>query len=165
MKHLILLRHANTENATTGQKDFDRALTAQGRRDATEVAKGLRNAAIVPHLIICSAAQRAQTTATLLAMQLEIAESQLLIDARIYSASVAELLAIIRTAPPCERLLLVGHNPTISELADRLASDTRIPALPTCGMVSMIFETDHWDQVNFGAGTNVLMDSPDNSLR
>jgi phosphohistidine phosphatase len=163
MKHLTLVRHAQAEPAGVGEQDVDRLLTRRGMQEATLMARRLQQTAQVPDRIISSTARRAHSTASLLANTLQLSEASLVADARIYAAGPMELLTVLRGAPLCERLLLVGHNPTISELADRLSAKTRIPTLPTCGLVSLQFEIQDWSQLNWSTGIDVSIDSPDRS--
>jgi phosphohistidine phosphatase len=162
MKHLTLLRHAHTETASNGQKDFDRALTSQGMREAARMAELIQQLNIIPDKIICSAARRAHTTALLVAQALQLPASKLLTHANIYSASLPELLSIIQSSTNCDRLMLVAHNPTISELADELARDTRVSALPTSGMVDFRFDISSWNELSLKSGDNVQLYSPSN---
>jgi phosphohistidine phosphatase len=161
MKHLILVRHAQAESAAPGQQDFDRLLTRKGMQEATEMARRLQRASMVPEKIITSEARRAHTTATLFATTLQFDAAHLLIDKRIYSAGQLELLAVLRSAPNCTRLLLVGHNPTISELSGLLSKDNIIGALPTCGVVSLYFDINNWSELDTDSGYDVTVDSPD----
>ena len=70
MKTLVLLRHAETENAYSGQKDFDRELTNTGISDAIYKGKIFKDKNIVVDLILSSSANRTSKTAELIAEQI-----------------------------------------------------------------------------------------------
>jgi phosphohistidine phosphatase len=62
MKSLYLLRHAKSSWRDPGLNDHDRPLSKRGQQTAKTVAAYLRRAKIVPDLVICSTAKRAQQT-------------------------------------------------------------------------------------------------------
>src|SRR5581483_11632520 len=79
----------------------------------------------------------------------------------LYGADAAQLLATIRTASMTDpkRLMLVGHNPGMHELALALtgagegaARKALVDNLPTSGLALLDFATDDWDEVTFRRG-------------
>jgi phosphohistidine phosphatase len=119
VRRLILLRHAKSD--WPGGSDHDRPLAARGRRDAPAVGRWLRDAGIIPDLVVCSTARRARETWELAAEQLDRAVP-VEYDRRVYDASADDLLDVATEAPTAVRtLLVVGHNPAIQELAVGLA--------------------------------------------
>jgi phosphohistidine phosphatase len=87
----------------------------------------------------------------------------------LYGADAAELLQIIRSASETDpqRLLLVGHNPGMHELALALAGSGDAAGrtaladnLPTSGLAIFDFDIDDWADVAFRRGKLVLFVSP-----
>jgi phosphohistidine phosphatase len=89
--------------------------------------------------------------------------------AELYGADPARLLQIIRMAEATDpkRLMLVGHNPGMHELALALAGDGDATAkkalednLPTSGLAIFDFAIEDWSDVAFRRGTLVRFLSP-----
>jgi len=113
------MRHAKAGDLPGGP-DAERALNPRGRRDAAAAGDWLRGHGLIPDLVLCSAARRARQTwqqvAAGLAVPVTVRE-----DPRLYEASSAELLDVIRAAPPdTATLMYVGHNPAAQDMASGL---------------------------------------------
>jgi phosphohistidine phosphatase len=147
-KRLILMRHAKSAWSDTDLRDFDRPLNKRGIRDAPRMGKLLFQKGIQPDLIISSDAVRALTTAKLIAQELGYPVERIHTNHALYLAPPNVLLdALSSSSSDCETLLLVAHNPGMTELANRL-SEARIDNLPTCGV--FIVESDAPDWTTFG---------------
>lgn len=118
---LVLLRHAEAE--VFGASDAERVLTARGRVDAAAVGRWLAAEGVVPDLAVVSPAARARETWTLVAAGLPAAPP-CEVDLRVYANDVDTLLAVVEEADPAVgTLAVVGHNPSVSDLAHALGSD------------------------------------------
>lgn len=135
MKQLILLRHAKSGWADGG-RDFDRPLSARGERDAPEMAARLAARGFRPQLIVASGARRALTTAQKMAAVFDYLLADIDIVDALYQASEQTWIAQIRALPVrCTAVLMVGHNPVITAVANRLCPLARIGHMPTCAML------------------------------
>ena len=119
MRELILLRHAHAESASPGQADHERPLSATGLQEARDAGEWLRRQALQPDRVLCSPALR--TRATLEALG-DIGGGERREEAAIYDASVGDLIALADAHRDANRLLLVGHNPGLEQLAALLHS-------------------------------------------
>jgi phosphohistidine phosphatase len=116
-RRLLLIRHAK---AADGPIDAERPLTERGTRQATAMGSRLEQAGLAPDRVVVSPAVRAAQTWELVSGQLGTAPPSTT-DERIYDNTVEALLAIIRETPDDVRTVaLVGHNPSIGELAHDL---------------------------------------------
>jgi phosphohistidine phosphatase len=108
---LLLWRHAE---AAAGEPDLARPLTERGRRQAERMARFLAPRLPADLRVIVSPARRAQETARALGRSFETVE-------RIApGCAVAEILDAAGW-PGSERpVLVVGHQPTLGELAAKL---------------------------------------------
>lgn len=159
---LTLVRHARAEPARPGVEDARRELDAQGRAEAVEIGRRLREQALVPDRIACSPAARALTTATLLARELGVATQEIARDPRLYLASSEQLLTVVRELGGNARhLLLVGHNPGISEFADELSTDRTVGSLPTGGVYTQRVAIDDWSALEWASGMEGMLEFPD----
>ena len=171
MRRLMLLRHAKTEHEAPTSRDQDRRLDNRGRQDAAEIGGWIGRHPPFPELVLVSYAIRAHQTWEIAweAMKGLAPEPQVELTPELYGADPAELLEVIRDAsdPDPQRLMLVGHNPGIHELALALAGSGD-PAgrtalahnLPTSGLAVFDFAIDDWSEVAFRRGRLVLFVSP-----
>jgi phosphohistidine phosphatase len=161
MKQLTLIRHGTAEPALGGQPDWDRALEARGIRDAQKMGKHLRGKHAKPDLFLSSPAVRALVTAQHIAHELGLPPTSIQKRERLYLASPKDLLALLcELGGTAQQLWLVGHNPGISEFADRLSSERRIDNMPTCAIVQMEFDFQEWRDLGWGLGVNVEFEYP-----
>lgn len=114
MRQLILLRHAHAEPADAGQDDRQRGLSDTGREEAQAAGAWLRAHAIVPDRVLYSSAARTRETFEALG---DVGGTPAREVAAIYEASPGTLAALVDANLDSERLLLVGHNPGLEQLA------------------------------------------------
>lgn len=118
-RQLVLLRHA--KSAWLDVPDHDRPLAKRGLRDAPGAGRWLRQAGYVPDLVVCSTARRTSETWELAAAELG-ASPPVRFERRVYEANTAQLLQLVRESPATAgTLLVVGHEPTMSQLTLLLA--------------------------------------------
>ena len=147
MKTLILVRHAKSSWKHPGLPDRLRPLNKRGQHDAPVMGKRLAKREITPDLIVSSPAARAMATAESIAREIGHPEEEIRADERLYGASAFELLEIIQELDDAlEHVMLIGHNPGLTDLANDLGCD--IDNIPTCGIVEMEFDTDSWAHVD-----------------
>jgi phosphohistidine phosphatase len=161
MKTLCLLRHGHAGRGT-GLQDFDRPLSVAGVEAASRVTAILRAADLLPDLVFCSSAERAQQTWEALASGLNAEEMDgLAIELRedLYLASEAQLLVALRAIPDAaSRLLLIAHNPGLHRLARALAGpSSQAQALarlgqdfPPAGLAVLTYNKPGWAELSSG---------------
>jgi phosphohistidine phosphatase len=163
-KRLVLLRHAKSGWSDTELRDFDRPLSNRGMRDAPRMGQLLLQKGIQPDLIISSDAVRALTTAKLVAQELGYPVANILTSHALYLAPPNVLLdAVSNASSDCETVLLVAHNPGMTELANRL-SDAHIDNLPTCGVFMVETTLPDWASFETGGGSFAGFLSPKQDL-
>lgn len=156
---LTLLRHAKAVSARADQEDFDRTLEASGRHDAEHVARRLQARGRIPDVMLTSPAARALETAQ--AFTAVFGSPTILRDERLYLASSHALLEIIRERGGTARhLMVVGHNPGISELADKLSAERPLGSMPTCAAYTLRFDIEDWRKLDWRTGVDVEFDRP-----
>lgn len=113
---LLLLRHGKAENrSSVGQTDFSRALLEKGREQARNAARLLREAEMLPELVLCSPLVRTRQTAETFTAAAEISGpvSQVWLSSGMNPETALKELAAF---PEFERIMLVGHEPDLSFL-------------------------------------------------
>lgn len=162
MKQLILIRHAKSSWKDPNLEDRRRPLNKRGTKDAPRMGARLARRGIVPDAIISSPAARAFETAQIIAKKLGYRRKKIVVDERVYGASVADLLDVIRGVDDAAvQLMVFGHNPELTELANRLGTRA-IDNIPTCGVLELGFATDTWQEVGDVAGKELLFEYPKN---
>ena len=160
MKLLTLIRHAKSSWRDSDLPDFERPPNKRGRRDAPLMAKRLAASGQLPELLISSPAERAATTAGVMAAALGWEKEHIVWERSLYLASTGQLLdAVLGLDDGIGHAALVGHNPGITNLADVLA-DARIDNVPTCGVVRLRLAIESWREARYGCGTVIDFDYP-----
>lgn len=94
--------------------DFDRPLSEQGMRDAARAGEKLATLGIKVDVLICSTAVRTKTTAEILATKLSVKD--MVREPSLYNTGPEEYLEAVQSlGDSADVLVLVGHNPTVSE--------------------------------------------------
>lgn len=162
MKTLYLMRHAKSSWDFPQLNDHDRPLNERGRDDAPLMGEQLASRDINPELILCSTAVRALSTATLVAHKLGYNLEKIQTDEEIYKADRRQLLSIIQQIPDdIESAMLVAHNFTISELANKLSPEP-IADMPTAAVVALQFNCNTWLEISKENGDLLFYDFPKN---
>ena len=147
MKQFGLLRHAKSDWSDGSLDDFDRPLNKRGREAAEAMGPIIRGCGF--DRVLASSAKRVRETVELAGLtNVEFREDM-------YGASPDRLLSIAASAGgESQRLLMVGHNPTVHRLADRLARDEDSQArhhlkhkFPTCALAVIGAEISEWDEL------------------
>ena len=144
VERLVLLRHAKSSWADPDLDDHDRPLKGRGRRAAGIVGAYLRDAGLVPDVVLCSSATRARQTLALLALP---DATQVYVEDELYGASPNEVLTRLRLVPDeVASVLLVGHNPTLEDLLDLLvdAGGSLPDRFPTAAVAEVGLAIARW---------------------
>ncbi len=154
MKRLLILRHAKSSWGDSSLDDWQRPLSPRGLRDAPAVGGLLRKQALVPDLIITSDAVRARTTADAVAKAAGY-DREIVVDPRLYHANPDDLLAVLQgLSDDSARAMIVGHNPGLEELIERLAGEHH--AMPTAALAHLALPIDRWSALDDQIGATVV---------
>ena len=136
-KLLYLARHAKSSWDDPTLSDFERPLNKRGKRDAPFIAGVLACRNVRPELIVSSPARRAEETAKTYHHYLG---GEFRFDSRIYEAGTMSLYyLILEYFDKTDTLMVVGHNPGLTELNNYLCNET-IDNIPTAGIVALRFD-------------------------
>jgi phosphohistidine phosphatase len=136
---LVLLRHAKTETPGT-KADFDRRLTKRGEADASAAGAWLADQGLAPHLVLCSPAARARQTWHGVSVALaqgtpDSPTPEVHYEDGLYTGGRTEVIDLLRAVPDdVGTVLVVGHNPTMSDPSILLSPDDGDAVLKTCGL-------------------------------
>jgi phosphohistidine phosphatase SixA len=126
---ILLVRHAKSEhNPSRWRSDALRPLSARGEDRQTRAARGMKNAGLSFDEAWVSPMRRARQTLDIILDaygDVPVAEHPEL-EVWEPAASVESLLAEAYVAQPHRDLLLVGHNPNMSELLSLLGGNAEM---------------------------------------
>ncbi|HEY9878126.1 MAG TPA: histidine phosphatase family protein [Leptolyngbyaceae cyanobacterium] len=151
-KRLILFRHGKSDWDAQFPADHERPVAERGMRAAEVMGKLLAASGQVPDSVVTSSAVRAKTTAEIAAKAGQWT-CPLRVTSDLYEATPDQALRVIRQEPDSTNtLMLVGHEPTWSDLTRKLIGGGQI-TVPTAVLIGIDFELQSWSQVAFGLGT------------
>ncbi len=144
MKTVFFIRHAKSSWEDMSLGDKQRPLNQRGKRDAPFMAKMLKGLGTKVDAIVTSSANRANTTANFFAVEFEIPKEDMIVRDEIYEAYTEDVLSVLKSLDDhFETVLIFGHNPTFTSLANMYSKDY-IPNVPTCGIVKIESEATNW---------------------
>jgi phosphohistidine phosphatase len=130
---LFIMRHGiAVPEAAAGLTDDERPLTQEGETKVKQVARGLRTIGVAPDRIVSSPLPRARRTAELAADTLGVPSNRVETSDVLRTGRPAESVRDWLLGRRDERLMIVGHNPTLSDLVALLV--TGRPDLPLCDL-------------------------------
>ena len=144
MKKITLLRHGNSLFQDSNTNDWSRPLSPEGEKECHDVAKFIKDCHPLPSKIISSNARRTIETVKILLEKNKWDSVILNVDKELYLASANLLTEKIQSqSESINDLIIVGHNPGLSELSSSLLKQSIY--LPTSGCVSLNINLDLWD--------------------
>lgn len=144
LHEILLMRHAKSD-WPEGVSDLERPLSEKGKKNAVKMGQWLINQGLMPDLILVSPAKRAQQTVRRLCKECKTPIETL--DA-LYNADENTLMQILQNLPEnVKRVMIVGHNPGIQQLAETLdEAPPSDPLFPTAAIVHLLFP-GKWQQL------------------
>jgi len=124
MSELYVLRHGiAVPHGTPDVAEEERPLTSKGEKRTRQVARGLRRLGVKPERIITSPLPRALETAEIVADVLGMSDRLEASDA-LHADRGAPAIRDWLFGRTEDRLMIVGHNPRLSELLGLLVTGT-----------------------------------------
>jgi phosphohistidine phosphatase len=141
---LLLMRHAKSSWDNPAWTDHDRPLNDRGDRDAPRMAEVLKERGLIPSRIVSSTANRAKTTAEIVAKSIGFT-GEIVLEPRLYLASPADWDVIVKQLPDeHETVLCVGHNPGIEQVLRKWSGEEI--EMPTAAIAIVDVTVSQWDQ-------------------
>ena len=128
------------------------------------MGKRLAGHGLHPELILSSPAARARQTAELIAPALNYPAADIRYETAVYLARPGELLRVLAGVNDgIDDLVLVGHNPGLTQLANMMLPDLAVQNLPTAGAVVIDVDVTSWRHIDAGPFRLRLFDFPKNA--
>ena len=154
MLELILMRHAKSDWSDKALGDFDRTLSKRGKTDAPRMGRALARRGLIPEKILCSPARRTRESLSLLLEEMAVSPS-VVYDRALYAfGDGVAYLERLRMENHGSPLMLMGHNPSVQNLALRLCA-TGDPDLlaaigrkfPTAAAAIIMLPANRWSEL------------------
>jgi phosphohistidine phosphatase len=160
-KFLFLYRHAEAAQSHSSDGDRDRELTAKGISHASLMGSYLLANNFTVKSIFTSTALRAHQTAAITAEAMKISSGDVVLEEELYNATTRTFFEFIsRLDSSHESVMCVGHNPTITYLAEYLTRESIGDMVPA-GVVVIKFDLQSWNEVSQGNGQLVKYITPE----
>ena len=160
IKTLHLIRHADAVGRRIGEEDQARPLSARGVDDAQRLGEWLAERGVAPDTMLTSTAIRAHTTAKILTGILNFPTRHLILEEGLYLADVPTLRNCLQRLPDhVAEVIVIGHNPGISEFADYLVGHSEA-GLAAAGLISLRIAVTAWAALGPGLATVQWTRSP-----
>lgn len=160
MKKLYLVRHAKSSWKDGGVSDIKRPLNSRGKHDAPFMGELLHKRDVNPEVIVSSDAERAFTTAKIIADKLNYPPEKIVNSHNLYLADVNELMEYIAGLDNSyDSAMLVGHNPGVTLLLNYLTG-SEIDNMATCSTACIDLKIDSWPDVKEKSGKLMFFEYP-----
>jgi phosphohistidine phosphatase len=163
-RRLTLLRHGQAQPIDSCAEDFERELTRRGTIEAQEIAERILERNLIPDLILVSPAERAWSTAEIVAAACELDAKQIQGARELYLATPEALWRVLSSrAGSVKHIMICGHNPGLSQIASRLGPKPQPRELPTGGIATAHWSHADWSTLLPESAESCELDDPEGS--
>ena len=165
MKRILLIRHADSNWEVKNKKDFDRALSQQGKEEAELMGNRLFTDKIVPDIFYCSSSKRTKDTCKIISNKVK-RDIDIICSLELYSDTYNSIMDLICKAPKESSFIsIVAHNPHIHNIYNSICRNSSPPKreifkFPTCGAMLIENDVDTWKEFNLLTSIIVTFDAP-----
>lgn len=163
MKKLSIIRHAKAADATPALSDFDRPLTKRGLKDAAHLGKLLTRVTPAVDWLLSSPALRTRETTTAIVEELAYQGRVQWADEAYLAEAETWLQLLSRVPPEMEHVVVIGHNPGVTDLVAGLSAGTASRLnldFPTAALAHLAIEIFWWNQIRWGCGQLQMLLTP-----
>jgi phosphohistidine phosphatase len=146
MLHILIMRHAKSSWDNPRLSDHDRPLNERGQEAARRMGRFLKKQKLLPQLIICSTARRAEETMELL-IEAGGFTGPVIRTAGLYGTAAEDYIEAARSgAEGGGRVMIIGHNPACEALCYRLSGKRE--RFTTATVAHIELPVKHWRDFN-----------------
>ncbi len=152
----MLMRHGKSDWSDSSFDDFERPLSQRGKKAARCMGQWLLENNYLPDCIISSTAKRARKTASHLLKGAEMDDSIVELDDTLYTSLAEHILMVVHSGNnDFQKLMLIGHDSGMEDLAMELADDSIRPQangkiMPTASIAIFDYHGSKWHKLNAG---------------
>jgi len=162
MKTLHLIRHSVASDGIAGATDIDRPLSDRGEVVCKTMAREIYAVGCQFENVFASPATRAQSTIRLIGESIDQKKIIWTTEDKLYTFAWPELLNWLESRDnKMDTIMIVGHNPAISELAIFLTGE-QIAQVPPCTYLQICAYIGRWSDLYRECGNLVEIIFPSN---
>jgi phosphohistidine phosphatase len=151
-KQLSIIRHGKSNRDNPELDDIDIPLLPKGIKRTIRMCKYMKKQKIYPDYIICSPAERAVKTAEIIISELKLSIIPQ-IHKELYGGSIDCIDDVISDMENnINHLLIVGHNPVLTNYINTKIKNINLDWLPTSGLVTINFDFKKWAYISTSIG-------------
>jgi len=147
------MRHAKSSWDYPDLTDEERPLIEKGIKRTEKTCSFIKTKQLIPEVVYCSPAIRAMETARLVVKQLNLPSQPVFAESFYPGISEYYFSHIKKVDPNLQHIMIVGHNPGVSNFACELLSNQIAEWIPTSGCVVIQLDIRRWDEIVPGKGT------------
>lgn len=161
-KTIYLVRHAKSSWNDENLPDRLRPLNKQGHKNAVDMAARMAALKIKVDLMVSSPAKRALTTANYFAEELGYDAFDISVDERMYFCGTKGLVNVLKSLPEdVDKVMLIGHNPDISELLKTLTGNKKLEPMSTSNVAKLQLRLSSWKELQTLNAELIFLETPD----
>lgn len=145
---LVLLRHAKSDKSNMTMPDIQRPLEESGREEAKEMGEYIKQNVMGLDAIVSSPSVRTKQTLEIICPIIGFAYDKVIWDSSLYACSGDHLVKTIKEKSHGQVVMFVGHNPSITDVANALQDEQIIDEVKTCGVVQIWFPVGAWSRIS-----------------
>lgn len=147
---IYIMRHAEAVEGSDTLHDEWRYLTEKGRKTAECIGTAIVEYGRKPRLTLTSPLTRAVQTAEIVAVQACRKNKVIVSEDLVPGGDINKLISFVRTCKDAKRILLVGHEPQLSELVTTMLGCTDIEvSLKKGACVALELDPDAQENAQF----------------
>lgn len=144
------MRHAKSSWANSSLDDFDRPLNDRGIQDAPRMGKWIQEKELTPDLILSSTANRAKSTAEMVA-ESSAYQSEIRFHDYLYHGSPRDYFRALKVlSVTIDRCMVIGHNPGLENLVEHLTGE--FETMPTAAIANVSLPITDWEDIDQADG-------------
>lgn len=151
-KTLYLVRHGKALSSGA-LEDHERPLSEQGEGEVREIGSLMAREGWIPDWVLSSTAVRAMETARLICVELGIDHGRIVQVPELFHAEAGKFMWSLRKRLHGETaVLVVGHNPGITDVANLLVEGAGIGDMPTASLIVLDLDLETWQDLRGAKG-------------
>lgn len=143
-KILTIMRHALSSNGSITVPDIERFVLPEGAQQTEYIARKMIANNLQPDALWVSPALRAQQTAEIVKTTLNLSCEPEIYNSLYHDDDELVLDQIANCNNSVQHLLIVGHNPLVTQITCQMSGTGGFGWFATSMIVSLEFETDNW---------------------
>lgn len=161
MKTVILMRHADSYPTDFSGYENERPVSVSGLLQIEQMRTQASDILNAVDFVLCSGIKRAKQTFQAIYSSVPT-QTRFMFDDHLYQLTAAELLDKIQWTPAIyNKILIIGHNPGLSQLLEMVVSNEKPEHLKTCELALFEADVTNWQELSYNRLTLKQRIAPD----